>query len=81
MSSFYSQLKYALSNPITILYYIQGHVNWFIHGKAILKWYKKSLECPTCFEAGRCVHCGCPFNEKALSDKPCGIEQNLTLET
>ena len=77
MSRFFSQLKYALSNPLTVVYYIQGHVNWFIHGKAILKWYKKSLECPECFKRGTCIHCGCPFNEKALSDKPCGIQKTL----
>lgn len=74
MQQFKSRLKYVLNNPLVLWWCIQGHVLWFLHGKMIIKWYKKSIECPTCFEAGICTQCGCPFNEKALSDKPCGIE-------
>lgn len=79
MRRFSSKLKYVLNNPLVIWWYIQGHILWFIHGRMIIKWYKKSIECPECFEAGTCIQCGCPFNEKSLSNKPCGIKQNLTL--
>ena len=77
ISQFLSKLKYVLDNPRTILYYIQGHLLWFIHGRMIMKWFKKTIECPKCFEAGACIECGCPFNEKALSDKPCGKHKNM----
>lgn len=66
------RLNEVRDNPKLVLYYIQGHVNWFIHGRAIVKFKKKELECPECFSKGQCVNCGCDFSKLALSNKPCG---------
>lgn len=64
-------VKKAISNPILILYFVQGHINWLLFGWVIRKWYRKTKQCTECFNKGFCVECGCPFNQKALSNKPC----------
>lgn len=52
-------------------YYARGHIRWWIHRGAIREWYNKTLDCRVCFEKGSCIHCGCSFNELALSGKRC----------
>lgn len=66
-----NRIKEARSNPKLVYYYIQGHINWWIHGRYITKFLIKKQECPDCFENNACKICGCPFNKLALSDKKC----------
>ena len=58
-------------DPKVVFYYFQGHLLWLLHKKAIMKYWKKTKECPDCFAEGSCKICGCPFNELALSNKKC----------
>jgi len=63
------QFKVFLKEPIVALYFIQGHINWFLFGKFIKRYWKKKEECPDCFEANQCKQCGCEFGPIALSSK------------
>lgn len=58
-------------DPKTIFYYIQGHVNWFLYGWIIKRYFNRVNKCSTCFHNNECVKCGCPFNQLATSTKPC----------
>ena len=65
------RLRQIKENPKTILYYLQGNINWFLHGRAIIKFLEKSRECPDCASNGSCLECGCDFATLALSSKTC----------
>ena len=73
-----SRVRQVIDNPKLAWYYIQGNINWFLHGKAIIKYVKKLQECPECFTNQECLNCGCNFNRLALSDKKCHkIEEDV----
>lgn len=73
-----SRVRQIRENPKLVWYYIQGNINWFRHGKAIIKYVKKSQECPECFTNQECLKCECPFNKLALSNKKCQkIEEDV----
>lgn len=65
------RIRQVIDNPKLARYYIQGNINWFLHGKAIIKYVKKLQECPECFTNQACKICECSFNKLALSDKKC----------
>jgi len=62
-------------DPRNGLYYLQGWINWFLHKRAIKKYFRKSKECPECFEQNQCMICGCSFNPLALSSKKCDLKK------
>ena len=63
-------------DPRNALYFVQGHIKWLIHGRAIRKYYRKQQLCKDrgCFETNQCKICECPFNALALSSKKCKNE-------
>lgn len=64
-----------IKDPRNGLYFIQGTINWWIHGKAITKFLKKKNQCQKCFETNTCQSgCSCEFHKVALSSKKCGIK-------
>jgi hypothetical protein len=73
MNSFSFFIKKAIEetkkNPLTGWYFIQGHILWWLHGNAIMKWNKKRMECLNCYEEGVCNRCGCSFDKIALTNK------------
>jgi hypothetical protein len=73
---FKKMLAELRKDPKNAVYFIQGHFNWFLHGKAIKKYYAKRKECAEwrCFEDNKCYICGCDFNALALSSKRCTYE-------
>lgn len=67
--TFKEALKELKKDPRNGLYFIQGHLRWLIHSRAIKQYYKKSKECPECFHLNQCEKCGCNFNAVALTNK------------
>lgn len=64
-----NRIKEVVANPILIFYYVQGHINWWLHGRAITKFLIAKSKCPDCFQSNQCKLCGCPFNKVVLSGK------------
>ncbi len=59
------------ANPLVAWYFVQGHVRWWLHRKAILRYLIKAHQCEACYKAGFCTHCGCPVGPLFLSSKKC----------
>lgn len=66
-----SKLDLLKQNPLRVLYYVQGHILWFLSKYFILKFLRRSYECKPCYDSGFCVHCGCPVGPLFLSSLKC----------
>jgi hypothetical protein len=66
-----NKFKLVLKEPLRIFYFIQGHILWFIHKHAILKFLERSVECNKCYRSGFCVHCGCEIGPMFMSSIKC----------
>lgn len=66
-----SKLDLLKQNPMRALYYVQGHILWFLSKYFILKFLRRSYECKPCYDSGFCVHCGCPVGPLFLSSLKC----------
>lgn len=74
-----NKFKLALKEPLRIFYFMQGHILWFIHKHAILRFLEKSNECNKCYTTGFCVHCGCEIGPMFMSSIKCNknvVEQD-----
>lgn len=64
-------LKLFVKQPGRAFWFVQGHILWYLHKKAILKFLKKSIECEPCYKSGFCVHCGCAVGPVFMSSMKC----------
>ncbi len=52
-------------------YFIKGNIIYFLFGKILKDFIKRSKECQPCINNKYCINCGCHTEKMLLSGKPC----------